>query len=320
MTDALTIRETKAIVVSTPLDENPAAVYLSSLAKGSRRTMRQALDDIAAMLSNGRADAFSLDWAALRFQHTNAIRSKLAEKHSAATANKMLCALRGVLLAAFNLGTISAEDYLRAKTLKPVKGNSLPTGRALSDKEVRSLFETCASPELGDIRDCTMLAVMYSCGLRRSEVIALDVNDFNESDNSLTVRRGKGNKTRLVYLADGALKWVRDWLRVRGDSGAPLFVPVLKNGRVVTEQRMTSQSVWFALQKRADQAGIKDVSPHDFRRTFISVLLDRGVDVSTVQKLAGHANIQTTLRYDRRDETAKSEAIKSLRVPYEKCV
>jgi site-specific recombinase XerD len=70
------------------------------------------------------------------------------------------------------------------------------------------------------------------------------------------------------------------------------------------------------LYKRGEQAGIKNVSPHDLRRTFISHLLDKGADIATVSKMAGHANIQTTARYDRRPKEAKKKAVELLHVPY----
>lgn len=79
---------------------------------------------------------------------------------------------------------------------------------------------------------------------------------------------------------------------------------------------MTDQAVMVVLEKRARQAKIKSVSPHDLRRSFITHLLDGGADALSVQKLAGHANTQTTLRYDRRDEKAKRKAVEVLYVPF----
>jgi len=80
-----------------PADRHPAAVYVASLAPGSRRTMRQALDTVAGLLTGGRANAETLSWPSLRYQHTQAVRAALAARYAPATANKMLAALRGVL-------------------------------------------------------------------------------------------------------------------------------------------------------------------------------------------------------------------------------
>ncbi len=79
---------------------------------------------------------------------------------------------------------------------------------------------------------------------------------------------------------------------------------------------MTEQAVYGIVQKRATEAGVDDLSPHDLHRTYVGDLLDRGADIATVQRLAGHADVSTTARYDRRGGTARRAAADLLHVPY----
>ena len=130
--------------------------------------------------------------------------------------------------------------------------------------------------------------------------------------------RGKCNKERELPLSNGALDALADWLAERGAEAGPLFPAIRKGGAIQHWQDMTPQAINLMLAKRAEQAGVADLSPHDLRRTFVSDLLDAGADIATVQKLAGHSNVTTTARYDRRGEQAKRKAVELLHVPYRK--
>lgn len=301
--------------VQTALEQNAAAVYLASLAQGSRRTMRGALDSIAGLLTNGQTDALTFDWSRVKFAHTAAIRSRLAENYSAASANKMLSALRGVLKASWRLGQMDAETYARAVDIDAVKGERLPAGRALSSGEIAALLNVCASDSSpSGARDGAMLGILYSCGLRRAEICSLELTDYDAETGGLIVR-GKGSKERTAYVTNGTKEALSDWLNVRGGEAGALFCPIEKGGRVII-RHMYPEAVFFMLQKRGAQAGIHNFSPHDFRRTFAGDLLDAGADISTVQKLMGHASPVTTARYDRRGEETKKRAVELLHVPY----
>jgi len=145
----------------------------------------------------------------------------------------------------------------------------------------------------------------------------LDVSDFDVTSGMLAVRHGKGNRDRTVFATNGAADALADWFVVRGGEAGPLFLPVNKGG-VVGSDRLTGQAFLYILRRRAQQGGVTRLTPHDLRRTFVSDLLDAGADIVTVQHLAGHAQIQTTARYDRRGEATKRRASELLHVPYQR--
>ena len=293
---------------------HPVAVYLARLSPGSRRSQKTALETMARILTTGRIGIDELPWHRLGYQHTQALRAVLAERFSPATANRHLAALRGVLREAWRLGLMSAEDLQRAIDLPAVRGERLPRGRALSRGELRALFESCRKRRPGDTRDAALMGVLYAAGLRRAEVVALEISDYDPETGALIVR-GKGNKERLAYIDDGAAEAMEAWLITRGDTPGPLFCPVTQTGQVVI-RHMTDQAIYAILQTRAVKAKVKSFSPHDLRRSCVSDLLDAGVDISVVQQFVGHANVTTTARYDRRGEHAKKRAAKSLHIPF----
>jgi len=298
-----------------PLDQNPAAVYLAHLTPGGQRTMGEALNKIAAMLAGDQANALTCRWSALRFQHTAAVRARLAATYKPATANRMICALRGTLKMAWKLGQMSAEDYHRAADIPAVRGETVPAGRELHVGEISALIIACqkdATP--AGARDVAIVSLMYSTGLRREEVVALDLQDYDQDGGRLLIR-GKGNKERNAYPEEGASEALADWLAIRGYEPGPIFLPINKAGKQ-TNRRLTNQAIYNLLRKRALEAAVKGFSPHDLRRTFVSDLLDAGADIAIVAKMAGHANVQTTARYDRRPEEAKRKAGRLLHVPY----
>ncbi len=317
MTEQLASPSDLVLTSATPLTLQPAAVYLSSLTSGSRRTMRKALNAIARLLTNDQCDALTLDWAALRYQHTAAIRAVLMERYSPATANRMLCALRRTLKEAQRLGLMSADDYARAVDIASVRGESPLRGRILKTSEIAALLKVCKDdPTPAGAKDAATIAILSGSGLRRSELVALELQDFDPDTGALQVRHGKGGKSRTVYLPDGALAAVKDWLKVRGDTEGALICPVRRGGHIEL-RRMTDQAVMTMLLRRAKLAGVATFSPHDFRRTFITELLSAGVDVLTTSRLAGHSDPATTQKYDLRTEDAKRKAVQLLHIPYE---
>ncbi len=305
-----------AMAEAQPPSRNPARVYLASLAPGSQRTLAQALDVIANMAAPG-ATLDTLPWARLRYEHTQAIRARLAERYDATTANKALSALRQTLKSAWRLGQMDADTYMAAADVANVKGDkpAQAAGRALTHGELMALVSVCTAETPAGARDAAMLALAYAGGLRRAELAALSLEDVDTGSGVLTVR-GKRNKMRTVPVHNGALAALQAWLEVRGDAPGALFWPVRKGGHL-HPGRLTTQAIYGAFQTRAAAAGVPAFSPHDLRRTFAGDMLDAGVDIATVQRMMGHANVSTTAGYDRRGERAKQEAAKRLHFPYQ---
>jgi site-specific recombinase XerD len=259
--------------------------------------------------------AAAVPWHQLRYGHTQALRSWLAEHGSPPAANRHLAALRGVLREAWRLGLMNGEDLARAVDLAGVPGHSLPAGRYVEDGEVRRLVAAClADDSPGGRRDAAVLAVLFVGGLRRAEAVGLDVDDYEPATGVLTVV-GKGRRQRRTALPAGGRRAMEAWLSVRGEAPGALFCPVNKAGRV-TVRRLTTQAVYVLVDRRARKAAVGHLSPHDGRRTFASDLFDAGVDAVQVQGLMGHASLLTTGGYDRRPELARLAAVERLHFPY----
>jgi site-specific recombinase XerD len=310
---------------------NPVAVYLARLTSPeSRRAMATSLELLAEILVEGRPAeaterarrrrvgqplAMAVPWHELRYGHTQALRSWLAEHCSPAAANRHLAALRGVLREAWRLGLMNGEDLARAVDLASIPGSSLPAGRYVEDGEVRRLVVAClADNSPGGRRDAAVLAVLFVGGLRRAEAVGLDVDDYEPATGVLAVV-GKGRRQRRTALPAGGRRAMAAWLEVRGTDEGPLFYPVDK-ARRVTPRRLTTQAVYALVDRRARKAGVGHLSPHDGRRTFASDLFDAGVDAVQVQGLMGHASLITTGGYDRRPELARLAAVERLHFPY----
>jgi integrase len=294
-----------------PLTLHPAGVYLAGLSPGSRRAIRYSLDRIASLLTDGSCDALTLDWSKVRYRHTAAVRAVLLKDLAPVTVNKILSALRRVLLETLRLELMSAEDYRKAIDFPPVNATTEPRGRSLDKKEISALLATCRSGGPLDIRDAAIVALLRGTGLRRAELVALDRSDVNLAAGELLIRKGKRGKNRRVYLSPEVSAFVERWLAIRGNRSGPLFCRVRRGGHLQLG-RMNPDSIWRMLKHRAKLAGLEHFSPHDFRRTFCSDLLDAGVDIVTVGKLAGHESPATTARYDRRGEEVGRQAVRKL--------
>lgn len=313
--------------------ENPVAVYLATLGASSRDVMRTCLGRVASIMLGVNLSSIEdrkerkaaaddaikhLEWHKLGFAQTNLIRATLAEQYAPATVNLCLTALKGVLKSCWRLGLTSAEDYQKAIDVKSVRRKTLPSGRMISQDEVVQILGVCTSDKtFTGIRDACLVTTMLSTGMRRAEISKLDLADFNEKDLSLKVLQSKGNKDRLVYLAGGAIDHLDDWLAIRGRLDGPLFHPIKKGDKIQFGSRLSAQAVYYILNRRCIQAGVLEkTTPHDFRRSFITNLIENGADIFSVAYLAGHSSVDTTRKYDQTQDKRAQAAMELLDVPY----
>jgi integrase/recombinase XerD len=176
----------------------------------------------------------------------------------------------------------------------PGGGRALPS--VLSRSEVEAVLASLSPEKASYWRDCAILELLYATGIRVSELTTAKIADLNDGEELLRVL-GKGSKERIVPVGRVAMKVVLRYLREvrpsidRGEGKGVIFLN--QRGRP-----MSRMSVWNVVREAAERAGVsREISPHTFRHTFATHLLEGGADLSVVQQLLGHAEISTTQIY-----------------------
>jgi len=212
------------------------------------------------------------------------------------TQNYHLIALRSFLkyLAKRDVKSLSAEKIELAK--QPDRHVEF-----LETKEVERLLQApmkSAGPEIVRVRDRAVLELLWSTGLRVSELCNLKIADVNFERKEFTVR-GKGGKERLVFFSDEAKDWIKKYMEMRQDLAPSVFVGHDRAGMGQKNMKgLTTRSVQRIVDRYSREAGItKRISPHTLRHSFATDLLMNGADLRSVQSLLGHASVTTTQIY-----------------------
>ena len=223
------------------------------------------------------------------------LKGKQADSMKRRTQNYYLIALRAFLkyLRKRGIESMSPERIELAKV--PERSLDL-----ISIDELTRLMQAPAGEDLKSLRDKAILELLFSTGLRVSELCSLD-RDLDLSRDELSVR-GKGDKIRVVFLSPDSKAMVKKYLEKRGDIDDALFIQLGKNAGAKSVKneslRLTPRSVERIVKHYAIKAGItKKVTPHVIRHSFATDLLQNGADLRSVQALLGHANIATTQVY-----------------------
>lgn len=225
----------------------------------------------------------------------NRYKNNMDDELATITQSYHLIALRGFL------GYLSQRDI---ETLAPNKIVLPKVSRKqvtfLHYDEVERLISGIDITSEAGLRDRAIVELLFSSGLRVSELVNLNRDHVNTKRREFMVR-GKGQKDRPVFISEAAAGWVDHYLDVRDDALSPLFISYSKNVEPSTSgdfRRLTARSIQRMISKYARLAGItKHVSPHTMRHSFATDLLMNGADIRSVQSMLGHSNISTTQVY-----------------------
>ena len=298
---------------------NPALAYIKTLHPGaSQENARSKLNCVARWA--GCADLLHCNWSQMRYEHVLAFIVAMQEKDPKTgephLSSRSICcylsALKGVAKQAFLLRQIGHEALTRIQLIRSIRYARLGAGRSISEEESRELL-AAQDDGIQGARDHAILCLLLGCGLRRAEAAGLLLRNVNEREESLTLI-GKGEKERKVFLMPQVMQALQAWLSIRGPLGKYVFGRIYKNGRLETAAPMTPHAVGDLVRKYQRKASLEHLSTHDLRRTFATRLLDASVDITTVQRMMGHASIATTALYDRRGENAQRRAARKIKL------
>lgn len=226
------------------------------------------------------------------------ISSKTNKSYKKSTTKTFLVALRAFLkylVVEEGLDALSPDKIILGRPEA-----SLP--KVLDEDQLELLFGVQDLNKRSGIRDRAILEVLFSTGLRVSELVSLNVDGINLKTGEFAII-GKGKKVRTVYLSESAAEWIKRYLATRSDEFVPLFIRY--SGKKMDENdadgeslRLSVRSVQRLVKKYTLRAGIAiDATPHTLRHSFATGLLREGADLRSVQELLGHSNVSTTQIY-----------------------
>lgn len=326
--DALPVPTTPA-----PDANNPYYTYLDSLRSAeARRTMQGCLDRLAVIMVPDLAErerpGALIPWHLATYKHAAKLNAVIAEKlelgkkgakggWSPSHANKHIIAWRRVVYEAWRHNLMTAEQRDRAREIKTINAKREPRGRSIGNDEITAMLGACVADDspIGT-RDAAVIALLWTTGGRRAEAAGAQIERYNGAERSL-ILTGKGDDEREVYVHALARPYIDAWVTRVGARSGPLLRPVDQWGNIPA-RHLSTRAVGEIVNKRRAALGLRPLSTHDYRRTFISNMLAAGVDIVTVQELVGHASPVTTARYDRRPKLRRRAAVDMLNLDPEK--
>ena len=274
------------------LDHSKLAVLNSLGSPGSRRVYEFALNQFIAWYCSEPRLAFNRIVVA-RY------RMYLESRHLAAnTINQQFAAVRRLAHEAADAGLLSPELAAGISRVKGVKQFGFRSGNWLSAEQTSEVLKQTGGDTMRAKRDYAMLAMLFGCGFRRSELVGLQLDDIQMRQGHWAVVDlvGKGGHIRTVPIPSWVKAALDQWTEAAGITEGRIFRAVARTGKIWGDG-ISQNVVWYVVRSCCQRTGLDHIAPHDLRRTCAKLCHDSGGELEQIQFLLGHASVQTTERY-----------------------
>lgn len=282
----------KRVLRLPDLDFAKHAVLNTLQSSESKRSYRFAIDDFVTWYCSEPR---------LAFNKTVVLRYRLeleSRRLSSSTINLRLAAVRRLAYEAADTGLLSPELAANIRRVKGAKRIGVRLGNWLSAEQVKLLVQTPDAETMRGKRDRAILSILVGCGLRRSEVAGLNLDDIRQRDERWVILDlyGKGGHIRTVPVPEWVKTAVDCWMAAAKIADGRVFRCVNRTGAVWGDG-ITEKVIWCVVKEFAAKASLGSLAPHDLRRTCARLCHVAGGELEQIQFLLGHVSVQTTERY-----------------------
>jgi integrase len=281
-----------AILTIPELEHAKAAALGTLVSLHSRRAYKNAIDKFIAWYCSEPRLGFN---RAVVLRYRSFLESLSL---SAATINLHLSAIRRLADEAAEISMLSPELAIGIRRVRGVKRLGRRIGNWLSGDQAQNLLNSIPQNTLRGGRDAALIGLLLGCGLRRSEAVALRLDQIQLSEGHWVIADllGKGGRLRTVPIPDWCKALIDSWLHSSGVTEGLIFRRICKNGTKLS-RGVATDVVWTVVKRYAKGIGLDHLAPHDLRRTCARLCHGAGGELEQIQFLLGHASVQTTERY-----------------------
>lgn len=266
-------------------------LYLEIERNLSSHTVKAYISDLKNFINYSGGEFYNFTYKNIRAY----LMESLNRKYSKTSVARKIAAVKTFYKFLYREKIVQINPALNARA--PKKAKNLP--EFLSDEEVKLIMDKAGIKTPSNYRDRTILEVLFATGMRNSELCELNMENLNIEENEIKVH-GKGGKERIVLISDRAKNFLIKYIneirpKLAKNQKTEMKSPVFINNNGF---RLKQRSIHKSITESAQKAGIvKKVSPHTFRHTFATRLLEKGADLRVVQELLGHSSISNTQIY-----------------------